>query len=367
MSSTTVANLLKRDNNNFDLVRVLCASFVIFGHSYRVNPIPGQEGFVRAFTGFTYSSALAVKIFFFISGMLVTNSLLRRRSVSVFALSRFFRVFPALWLVVVVTAFVIGPIVSRLSLSEYFANGQVYKYVYGNMLMSTQHFLPGVFEKHPWGHYVNSSLWTLRVEIKCYLGLLCLYIFTGPRKMFLNVVAGIIVADAIFHLGYIGISATTELSLLPFSFALGILMAVNKDVVKINWYIAGACILGTIALWQVPHVNEIMLITTICALIILFSGASWVRKIKVTHDISYGVYLWGFLVQQLIYHIFGTQNIYLYIVECLLVSYICGYISFVTVEQHAINIGYRFTSRISSSFDGLAGIILAGNRRSGTS
>ncbi len=353
-----VKDLLKRENNNFDLLRIICASAVMIGHSYRLNPVSGEDDIVYRLLGFTYSSALAVKVFFCISGLLVTDSIMRRRSMLAFAVSRIFRVFPALLFVVVVTAFIIGPLVSILPAKEYFRNSQVYMYVFMNMLMHTQHFLPGVFETLPWAHYVNSPLWTLRIEVKCYLGLLLFYFFTGPRKWLLNAVAGIIILDAVFHLGYIGVSHTTELSLLPFSFALGMILALNKEFININGYLVLTCILATAAVWQVQHINEIMFITSFCMLLLWLSGFAVVRKLEIRYDISYGVYVWGFVVQQIVYMVVGTQNIYLYMLECLFITYIIAWLSFILVEQRAIGIGQRLNKRIRSTFDGVIGILL---------
>ena len=81
MNGKFVGDVITRDNNNLDLIR-LCASIsVIVYHSFALNPHWGIIDPVKSFFGYVTTGGLAVKIFFFISGLLVTNSLLTRKSI----------------------------------------------------------------------------------------------------------------------------------------------------------------------------------------------------------------------------------------------------------------------------------------------
>src|SRR6187551_1901956 len=92
-----ISNFLNKENNNLDLIRILLASTVILGHTIAIN---GQTSYwidpINYFFPITYSGALAVKIFFFISGLVVTNSFLNKNSLTYFIISRIFRIMPAL-------------------------------------------------------------------------------------------------------------------------------------------------------------------------------------------------------------------------------------------------------------------------------
>lgn len=101
-------NILKKGNNNLDLFRLIAACMVIFGHAYALLPGYGADP-IGKLLGFDYSGSLAVKIFFFISGMLVTSSLLQKRSISQYVSARFFRIWPALIVVLLITTFILGP------------------------------------------------------------------------------------------------------------------------------------------------------------------------------------------------------------------------------------------------------------------
>ncbi|EMX7263371.1 acyltransferase, partial [Escherichia coli] len=89
----TVSDVLSRDNNNLDLIRIVAAVMVIYGHSFFLANNHGARELITQFFPFTYSGSIAVKIFFFISGLLVTTSLIRTQSVPKFVISRFFRIY----------------------------------------------------------------------------------------------------------------------------------------------------------------------------------------------------------------------------------------------------------------------------------
>ena len=86
-----LGEILKRGNNNLDLFRLIAACMVILGHAYALLPGSGGSDVIGNFLGFDYSGSLAVKIFFFISGMLVTSSLLQKQSIPEYISARFFQ------------------------------------------------------------------------------------------------------------------------------------------------------------------------------------------------------------------------------------------------------------------------------------
>lgn len=143
----------------FDILRLTGAALVIFGHSYallgqRVPSMFGQQPHV-----------VGVKLFFLVSGFLITASWLRDPHLVRFVVKRLLRVMPALIAVVALTALVLGPIISTDA--AYFESPKVWTYVWRNIALLPYHELPGVFEGNP-HPVVNGSLWTLPVEAFCY-------------------------------------------------------------------------------------------------------------------------------------------------------------------------------------------------------
>ncbi|MCL6478022.1 MAG: acyltransferase [Peptococcaceae bacterium] len=151
MSSVSLKNILEKGYNNFDLVRLICACMVIYGHAFAVAPESGNYDLIHSITGFN-AAAIAVKIFFFISGLLVTNSLIEKKSLIAYFIARFFRIWPALIFVLLFSAFVIGPALTTLDLNTYFSNPNTYLYIKNQILMKSwgtqalgNYDLPGVF------------------------------------------------------------------------------------------------------------------------------------------------------------------------------------------------------------------------------
>ena len=156
-------------DNNLNLIRALAASAVLVSHAY---PIAlGEDAIqpLKALTGHSLGS-LSVYVFFAISGFLITMSFERTSSPLSFMTARTLRLFPGLLVSLLLVAFVLGPIVTTLSLGGYFSALETYTFTLRNMaLYPLQFTLPGVFETHPYPA-VEGSIWTLFYEVVCYMG-----------------------------------------------------------------------------------------------------------------------------------------------------------------------------------------------------
>jgi peptidoglycan/LPS O-acetylase OafA/YrhL len=158
--------------NNFDALRLVAASLVIFSHSFLIAEGSEQHEPLILLTGRqAILGHVGVFVFFVISGFLVTQSYEQTGEPLRYLAKRALRVFPGLFVALVLSAFVIGPIVTTLPLAEYFGRGEVYGYVVGNTALNlTVHELPGVLlVDNPVGLEINGSLWTLRYEFMMYL------------------------------------------------------------------------------------------------------------------------------------------------------------------------------------------------------
>jgi peptidoglycan/LPS O-acetylase OafA/YrhL len=93
------------------------------------------------------------------------------------------RLFPALIVVCIFLAFVLGPLVTTVPWQTYFTDPRTWLYVpVTASLMSYTMTLPGVFETVPVSGAIDNPLWTLRYEAICYV-LLALFALTAcwPR------------------------------------------------------------------------------------------------------------------------------------------------------------------------------------------
>lgn len=343
-----LSELLRKENNNLDIFRLLAACMVIYGHAYAIAPQAGRTDVVGAWLQHDYSGSLAVKIFFFLSGLVVTNSLLHKRNVLHFVIARFFRIWPALACVVLVCALLLGPWVSTLPASEYFAQAATYHYIRDNLLLSTQYALPGVFQENPLKESINGSLWTLAHEVGAYLALLALFIVGVLRRPWLAVVVGCVLAlDPLLgnRLLFTWRPPLSEVDLLAPCFAAGALLALFKERIEVN--------IGTVLGWGVlywllrPSAHSFYLFYAALFFGILYlSGLAPVRRLKPAADLSYGVYLWGFPVQQTLQWLWPGQGVVFNQLVALALSLGLGYASWHLVEKRAIAIGQRLIARL---------------------
>jgi peptidoglycan/LPS O-acetylase OafA/YrhL len=155
--------------NSFDAMRIAAALMVVVGHIYVLSGRTAEEPLLR-YTGLGGLGELGVSIFFVVSGFLVTASYRRLGSVRAYMLHRALRILPGLAVAVSLCALVLGPAVTTVPLGAYFGDPRTWLYPVRNLLLyPVTYLLPGVFAANPYPDAVNGSLWTLRLEFTLYL------------------------------------------------------------------------------------------------------------------------------------------------------------------------------------------------------
>ncbi|OPX54602.1 acyltransferase family protein [Oceanospirillum multiglobuliferum] len=353
-----LSELLRKENNNIDLFRVIAAVMVIYGHSYAISPEGGKFDLIGGLIGYDYSGSIAVKIFFFLSGLVVTNSLLNNGDLIRFFMSRVFRIWPALILSSVLTAFVIGLILTSYSIAEYFSNKEVYSYIFKISVMNIQFTLPGVFYNNPYPNAVNGSLWTIPYEVLAYVLLFVFHAIgvLSSRKLSVAIFAVILIAPllnskAIFP----WIVSNHEVDFLSPCFAFGAILALNKDLVVMRFSLcAGFFVLYF--LFSDTIYAPYLLYASIFFFILYVSSRSLFLKLKPKADISYGVYLWGFPVQQIMVYYFSGQGVLFNQVTSILASLALGYLSWHLCEKHFIKYGSNLSTFVKGRLQTLGAI-----------
>ncbi len=104
-------------DNNFTLLRLLAAFAVVLAHSWSVLGVNGRD-FAYDYVGREIAE-MALDMLFVTSGFLVTASLFNRGDLTHFLWARALRLFPAMWLMVPVTVFVLAPALTTLPVKDY--------------------------------------------------------------------------------------------------------------------------------------------------------------------------------------------------------------------------------------------------------
>ncbi|MBI5924994.1 MAG: acyltransferase [Aquabacterium sp.] len=302
-----LADFVYGRDNNLHLIRILAAYAVLVSHSFVLATGDGaNEPFARSL-GVTVG-AIAVDVFFIASGLLVTGSLLVKQDLREFAWARARRIFPALFVMLVLVVFVMGPTLTRMPLSAYFADGATYQYLLKSATLVTGmgKSLPGLFEHNPFPQAVNGSLWTLKFEIRMYviLGLMWLLIRVllkmpdGVFKAIVLLVAGL---AGFMHLkACLGFGAYSQSVHLFFMFFMGASIYLLKDQITLSWPIFAIVAVGILAaatsrtLFPVAYTMAIPYLLVFLA----YVPAGRIRAYNTVGDYSYGTYIYAFPVQQ---------------------------------------------------------------------
>ena len=285
--------------DNFSLLRFLAAALVIFGHSWATAKNPsGATDWIGQQT-LNFSGTVAVNIFFWVSGFLITMSYIRRPKFMPFLLARLLRIFPALIVCVVLTALVLGGICTSLPLSEYLRHPDVWSYIHGNtFLHDMRWYLPGVFESNSHKGVVNGSLWTLNGEVRMYLFVLLLGSFGllanatrfGWTLATLVVIALFLPAIQLVPPAFLGLSAF---------FAFGAFCYLHRAAVPVSGHLVLALAFLTLCLRGQPG-YQLMLSAFTAYAALWFSYGPRLPSLEKYGDYSYGLYLYGFPLQQLV-------------------------------------------------------------------
>ena len=169
-SQHTIQAHLASRRDNFLLLRIIAALMVIYGHSFPLTRDIGTTDIFLQHHWPLYSGDIAVAMFFVISGFMVSGSYIGRADLFDFAKARLLRIVPAFALVLALCAWVVGPLMTTLATSDYFRDPAVAAYVFKNLRFSSDMAwqLPGVFQDQV-RDAVNGSIWTLPAEMRMYL------------------------------------------------------------------------------------------------------------------------------------------------------------------------------------------------------
>jgi len=290
--------------DNILALRLGAALLVLLGHSvlagrgtWPYDPIAVVYPQVRA-------HSVGLWIFFVVSGFLITLSYQRKPHLGRFLWARALRIWPALVLCAIGVAFVLGPLMTTVPLSEYFLPNRAdspYRYVLGSAsVFEVKSRLPGLFPSGLLPFSVNASLWTIPVESTLYLCVAAAGVLRLLRAPWL-------LSVALLALGVVAIAWPMLTGPFP-------LQANLKTIVE-GFFAAGA--IACLLRHHVPISSGLMLLFAIAALIsaptrhalpflwlatgyFVFWFAYVPRLPSMPHDVdlSYGTYLWGFPIQQ---------------------------------------------------------------------
>ncbi|MET1018957.1 MAG: acyltransferase family protein, partial [Microterricola sp.] len=263
-----------------------------------------------------------------------------------FAVKRGLRLLPALVVAVSVTVFVIGPLFTVLPLSSYFADPTTWVYlVRCSFLITFAGTLPGVFEDNPYPDAVNGSLWTLPVEACCYAMAAALGSIGLLRRSRVLVAFSAVLVLCVTPLSPISIAPAggttggnlTLVIMLGATFVLGSLAYSIRARLHLSWIILVLLMVLWIATWGGGWTTATgVLAIAFAVLVLAFRTPAWLRRLTAHGDVSYGIYVYAFPVQQSVAAIWPSVSPLLMFAIAYPVTYGLAFVSWRLVERPAL-------------------------------
>jgi peptidoglycan/LPS O-acetylase OafA/YrhL len=352
--------MIAQSTNSISFLRLALAALVIYSHAHLLGCFGSEPLWVLSHQTLIAGS-LAVQCFFVLSGALIATSWIRSRSLGRFLWHRFLRLAPAFWVCLGVTAFVFTPLLyfhtAEPRTAFFSLEPSAWDYVWRNLLRPRAEIAIGIYPNGgPWAGDWNGSLWTLFYEGACYLfvaALGLLGLLQRFRWLGATVILGFIALFSFWtatHAAHPSWLPTridrlfdTPGKTLTVLFLAGIVWALSpeltKPIINSRWIgpatsglLIVSCCMGlhqVVAPWLLP--------------IVLF----WLARVlpfsaferQVGGDYSYGLYVYGYPVQQILAHFrvhdFGFAP---YLAASFALAGLCAVASWHLVEKPALSL-----------------------------
>jgi peptidoglycan/LPS O-acetylase OafA/YrhL len=281
-------------NNSLNFLRVVLAVAVIVSHAWPVGGWGPDPRFGDSGVGHW-----AVAGFFAISGYLVTGS---RMGLDLrnYLLRRAARILPGFWACLAFTAFVVAPITGWLTGRLYTVSGAI-SYVFANAtLVILQPGIDGTVRGLPHPDVWNDSLWTLKWEFLAYIAVgvaMAVPVLRRRTTPFLVAFLTLTAAHAVLWAWGAGPEIVSSILWLGTAFASGVVVYVYRDRVVMHPAAAVAAVLALVGCGLTSTVDVFGQLPTAYLMMYLATALPLQRAFRV-NDISYGMYIYAFVVQQ---------------------------------------------------------------------
>jgi peptidoglycan/LPS O-acetylase OafA/YrhL len=293
-------------NNNFNLLRLLFAVAVIYSHAFELLGAPDP---LERLSSCMSAGTIGVCGFFLLSGYLTAQSWTHDPKALAFLKKRALRLYPAFVVASALSVFVVGPL--GASAPHYFNDWSPHKFL-ADLIGLRQPRTPAVFSGSPVPS-VNGSMWTITFELRCYLLLTVLGLCGLVRRPWTLLLLALVVnlaalvgapqqrgaeGSALFGVsGFMIWFASMYLSGMCF-------YLFRKRIPLRAPFAAVALIVFVAALFGPVSVSRVVTATMGAYLVFYFGQmqSPLLAKLRMRDDLSYGLYLYGWPVTQLLAH-----------------------------------------------------------------
>ncbi len=335
-ASPVKATINPDHHNNFNIIRLLLAVMVVFGH---FKGLPGNS------YGLLYSYAdFAIHAFFVVSGYLIAMSYARGSDLINFYIRRVFRIYPLYLVIIIVQAIImlmflgnvsdhIGGAAWYLGMNAIFANFMAYDI--GGLLS----------DFHNKG--INASLWTLKIEMGFYLIVPAVWLLLRRTGLFM--IIAIFAVSSAYHFYFEDIGRMTLAKQLPGQmrfFIVGIAFYKYHDLIKINTKVAIALSLVLfVACTMLRYEMWFDVIYPVLIGALVYLTAMRLPAYPLSFDFSYGIYLLHAPIIQISILLGVFADSWVYLSVLLVALFILAYLAEIFIEKPGIALGKAITRK----------------------
>jgi len=338
-----------RAPDGFGTLRLVIACGVIAFHAM---PITGDyDGWGWGQHWYHYGT-LTVAAFMAMSGFFVMKTWERDPDLVRYWTRRLLRIMPGLLAVILVSVFVLGPLVTTRSAGEYFGDSRTWSFIWRNVLLFPQQYdLPGVFTDNAYPVAVNGSLWCLPVEVLGYALVTVVGLLGINRRRALIFLLAIPFA-VLLVLRVNGLIELPDTMLLLLTnpllqylaiYAMGIATWLYRDKIPLSWWGVLACVAVEFFVYPSPVADITRAITVPYAVLTIGTKLpSWLCLPNWLTVASFGVFLYGFPVEQTIAWL-GADEPWQVIGAGVPIALLLGLASWHLVEKHGLRLRTALT------------------------
>lgn len=350
----------RQHGDGFGTVRLVAAIGIVMLHAM---PITGHRdnGWGEGQTYYHFGT-LTVAAFMAMSGFFVMKTWERDPHLARFWVRRALRIVPGLFVVLTLTAFALGPLVTTLAPSEYFARPETWTYVVRNILLFPQQYsLPGVFTDNPYPAAVNGSLWCLPVEVLGY-AIVTLVGMSGIARHRMMIFVAPVMFGTLLVLNVNGVVRLPHTILMLLTnplmqylaiYTMGIAAWLYRDRLPLSWWGVLACVAIELASFHTPLRDITRAVTVPYA--VLTIGTKLPKRLCLPRWLtvaSFGVFIYGFPVEQTTAFL-GADEAWQVMVLAVPISVVLGLLSWHLVENPALRLRAALTERGADRTAGL--------------
>jgi peptidoglycan/LPS O-acetylase OafA/YrhL len=356
LSPRLMTNVLSGDNN-VSTMRFILALMVLWSHSFAFYFDDEKREPIALLTRGLYNAGnVGVACFLIMSGALVLRSWETSRSFRSFLSKRARRLYPAYIVAVFFGAFVVAPIYAGIDPLALFVRG-LGKWLIANIVFLGYAPVDDVFVNSPIT-VINGSLWSIRYEVTCYLGLvvgavlLRHHLIKACWAAMIVLIGAKVFADVTgWNPGFGFVGAMLGWPYLWFSvagwFVTGMLFYLHRDAIPRHRGLLLAIavvMLGMIWLPADPLIGRVLMdifYTPMLAYGLFYICSKpriAIEHTARTHDLSYGMYLYAFPIQQIILAESGHRlGFPVYVVLSVICTLLVAWVSWTWIEKRFVS------------------------------